>query len=318
MSAPTSISSREVILLVGIGGPSSGGKTTLARLLLSVFQNGLRTDRGGEFRSFIIHEDDFYKPDDQIPVAILPSGEEVADWDVVEALDTESLKKALAHVREHGALPPSYQSKEDLNQKTDAGVDENTIMRLRNHVAQKLHSIIGDRKLILSLLEGFLLYASPNDEAHPLHDIDRLIQVPFFLPVTYSLLKKRRESRKGYVTIGPSGSPHTSDTHIENPTQEQRDEAGDGKHAEHFWVDPPGYVDDITWPRYVRDHAWLLAPDAPPDAAEADLVEMVGEGKYIKQDARLLIAPGMGEGNMTEILEWSTEEILKAIEKFGQ
>ncbi|KAI5293650.1 ribosylnicotinamide kinase [Ascosphaera acerosa] len=54
--------SSEQILLVGIGGPSSGGKTTLARLLLQVFQGGgAATDVG----AFIIHEDDFYKPDDK-------------------------------------------------------------------------------------------------------------------------------------------------------------------------------------------------------------------------------------------------------------
>lgn len=253
----------------------------------------------------------------RIPNATLPSGDQVADWDVVEALDIESLKKALAYVQQHGVLPPFYQSKEDLNQQTDAGVDESTILRLRNHVVERLHSIIGERKLTLPLLEGFLLYAAPNDESHPLHGIDSLIQVPFFLPVTYSLLKKRRESRKGYVTIGPSGSPHESDTHIENPTPEQRGEAIEGKHVEHFWVDPPGYVDDITWPRYVRDHAWLLAPEAPSGTTEAELVKLVGEGKYIKPDTKLLVAVGMGEGNMTEILEWATEEILKAIEQFG-
>lgn len=47
-------------LIVGISGPSSSGKTTLARLLQRIFNNAAPT-----LTTFIIHEDDFYYPDDQ-------------------------------------------------------------------------------------------------------------------------------------------------------------------------------------------------------------------------------------------------------------
>jgi nicotinamide/nicotinate riboside kinase len=39
-------------LIIGISGPSSSGKTTLARLLRDIFPN-----------TFILHEDDFYRPE---------------------------------------------------------------------------------------------------------------------------------------------------------------------------------------------------------------------------------------------------------------
>jgi nicotinamide/nicotinate riboside kinase len=39
-------------LIVGISGASSRGKTTLSRLLRDIFPN-----------TFILHEDDFYKPE---------------------------------------------------------------------------------------------------------------------------------------------------------------------------------------------------------------------------------------------------------------
>lgn len=65
-------------LIVGISGPSSSGKTTLARLLQRIFC-GVRLDgsseaetqgqsaqhQNGKLNTFIIHEDDFYFPDDQ-------------------------------------------------------------------------------------------------------------------------------------------------------------------------------------------------------------------------------------------------------------
>lgn len=41
-------------IIVGISGPSSSGKTTLARLLRDVFPN-----------TFILHEDDFYRAEEE-------------------------------------------------------------------------------------------------------------------------------------------------------------------------------------------------------------------------------------------------------------
>lgn len=50
---------------MGISGPSSSGKTTLARLLQRIFC-GVRGESGGlTVKSFIIHEDDFYFSDDR-------------------------------------------------------------------------------------------------------------------------------------------------------------------------------------------------------------------------------------------------------------
>lgn len=51
-------------IIIGISGPSSSGKTTLARLLRTVFAvHGMKT--------FIIHEDDFYYPDDRCVLPFL-------------------------------------------------------------------------------------------------------------------------------------------------------------------------------------------------------------------------------------------------------
>lgn len=41
-------------LIVAVSGCSSSGKTTLARLLRDIFPN-----------TFILHQDDFYRPEDQ-------------------------------------------------------------------------------------------------------------------------------------------------------------------------------------------------------------------------------------------------------------
>lgn len=46
-------------IIIGFSGPSSSGKTTLARLLRPIFA------ADNKIRTFIIHEDDFYLPDDR-------------------------------------------------------------------------------------------------------------------------------------------------------------------------------------------------------------------------------------------------------------
>lgn len=64
-------------IIIGISGPSSSGKTTLTRLLQAVFsphhkhehehqhQHQRQDELPGIDQTFIIHEDDFYLPDNQ-------------------------------------------------------------------------------------------------------------------------------------------------------------------------------------------------------------------------------------------------------------
>jgi nicotinamide/nicotinate riboside kinase len=54
--------------IIGISGPSSSGKTTLARLLQGIFS---QLD-SPHLTTFIIHEDDFYFPDDKYAPTLPP------------------------------------------------------------------------------------------------------------------------------------------------------------------------------------------------------------------------------------------------------
>ncbi|PGG98649.1 hypothetical protein AJ79_08804 [Helicocarpus griseus UAMH5409] len=366
-SSPPTESNRNTIV-VGISGPSSSGKTTLARLLRTVFTPernagcGLaegdikdrkdidrhkKSDRDEEeLRVFIIHEDDFYKPDDQIPVTTTAAGKRVQDWDTIGALDVRQLTSALSYVRARGTLPPRLKSKEDLNEVKDSGVTEDSIRRIRGEVARRLEGILSSGReargkglsLSLAFLEGFLLYAPAGDEKHALRAVHDNIHVPLFLPATYSVLKERREGRTGYVTIGPAPTPELDEEKEEkrhgaaesddkslgdgNGEGEGEDggigdleEDGDPFPHQNFWTDPPGYVDDIVWPRYIADHAWLLLTDPGTKRSEEELKEAVGEGRDVKEDAGVLVAPGKGAADLTELLEWGVREVLKEVER---
>ncbi|KAJ0426402.1 hypothetical protein BJY00DRAFT_272101 [Aspergillus carlsbadensis] len=325
--------------IIALSGPSSSGKTTLARLLQRIFAH---LDTGSEsaqaqtppILTFIIHEDDFYHPDDKIPYTTTKSGQRIQDWDCVEALDTNFLSASLRYVHEHGHLPPRLRSKEDLNDVSpDSGVDDAVIEELKDAVRGRLSTLIfpkeaeGDGKWTLAILEGFLLFAPPASDArgkHPLRPVHDQIDVHLFLPAPYDLVKERREKRSGYVTIGPAPTPDLPQRSSVSGVGKEEEEgeldldAEDDRPPQNFWTDPPGYVDDIVWPRYVRDHAWLLlAEDQGAKSGGLDLIEdddelvrKAGQGVTLRTDAGVTVSPGQGSLPMAELLKWAVEEVL--------
>jgi hypothetical protein len=102
--------------IVGISGCSSSGKTTLARLLRDIFP-----------ASFILHEDDFYKPENelvslssrwqmtagreswsnQVCAYRLPKRDGLVDWDSIASLSIPDMQTALTHIHSVGTFPVS-------------------------------------------------------------------------------------------------------------------------------------------------------------------------------------------------------------------
>ncbi|OQO09215.1 hypothetical protein B0A48_06107 [Cryoendolithus antarcticus] len=242
MSAPKA-------LLIALSGPSSSGKTTLARLLRDIIPN-----------SFILHEDDFYKTDAEIPVN---PEHNLEDWDCLESLNLPALESALRHVRDHGTIPADPESKEDKNSVGNVDVDAALIERLKLESTSK-----SQNTLPVAIIDGFLLY---SEELKAVRD---LFDVKLFLHTDYHTAKTRREARSGYVTI------------------------------EGFWADPPGYVDKIVWPNYVKDHAFLFHDgDVNGELDEAALTNLDIEGM-----------PMSARGNMTACLKWAYEIVQRALQ----
>lgn len=261
----------------------------------------------------------------------------VQDWDTIGAIDVDFLGSALAYVREHGTLPPRLRSKEDQNEAKDPGVEKELIQSITEEVKVKLNQadfLQDEGDVTIAFLEGFLLFAPPATEnpGHVLRHVHDNIHLHIFLSAPYDTVKSRREARSGYVTIGPAPTPSVEreDTneggneHEGSSSAPVNLEEEDKSEPQNFWTDPPGYVDDIVWPRYVQDHAWLLVAEddeaerqsladryaAGSTQTEEELLRLAGQAVNLRSDAGVVVAPGKGEMPMSKVLRWAVDEIL--------
>lgn len=124
--------------------------------------------------------------------------------------------------------------------------------------------------LRLCIFDGFLLY-SPS-----MASIQKYIDIKLFLRVSYAKAKSRREARSGYVTI------------------------------EGFWEDPPGYVDKIVWPNYVKEHQWMFE-DGDVEGKLKD--DVLAEWKINAQ------ADKGPDVDMETTLNWAVEILMRELER---
>ena len=165
-------------ILIGISGVSSSGKTTLARLLRDIFPN-----------TFVLHEDDFYKTDADIPVNDSAGG--VADWDCLEAIDLPGLENALKYIKVNGMPPPDLLSKEDKNDVGPCEIDRKVVDRLEWQASRWMFQDVPP----IAIIDGFLLYAEGMKQVRELFDVRALLRTDC------ATGKARRENRQGYVTV---------------------------------------------------------------------------------------------------------------------
>ncbi|KAH8827963.1 hypothetical protein DL96DRAFT_1601043 [Flagelloscypha sp. PMI_526] len=169
------------VVLLGVGGATCSGKTTLAKHLNRILPN-----------SVIIHQDDFAPPQELVPIHPIHN---VQDWDAAEgAIDWTRLITFLKTVKETGEIPPDHRSHDHLNVQKDVPIPE----EVKDKWTTKFHSVIKDReqtgqpKVVFGLVDGFLLYWHP--------EVIEQLDARIFLRVPHDVLKKRRHERHGYHT----------------------------------------------------------------------------------------------------------------------
>ncbi|KAL1709185.1 hypothetical protein EV121DRAFT_195359 [Schizophyllum commune] len=169
------------VILVGVGGATCSGKTTLAKHLKRIIPN-----------SVIIHQDVRISPLAQL-IPIHPKYG-VQDWDWPDgAIDWARMIKFLKEVKQTGRIPDDHYSHDHLNEQKDVPIPE----EVRARWTQKFQELAEresrqGEQLVWGLVDGFLLYWHP--------EVFEQLDIRFFLRVPEETLKKRRHERHGYHT----------------------------------------------------------------------------------------------------------------------
>ena len=173
------------VFLLGISGPSSAGKTTLAHLLSIVFTPHVQ---------LLLHGDDFCKD-----ISLIPTCNGYIDADGPRGVDFENLVETLDYVKANGGKPPenfrSWQSNVFPDQEARALriVPKDTLKQLKDKVSEQL----GDAKYSIVIMEGFLLYHSS--------DVRRRLDGKLFVRLDHQEARRRRLTRPSYGAEAKEG-----------------------------------------------------------------------------------------------------------------
>ncbi|KAH9044212.1 P-loop containing nucleoside triphosphate hydrolase protein [Lactarius hengduanensis] len=173
-------SAKTRVILVGIGGATCSGKTTLAKHLRNIIPD-----------SFIIHQDDFTPPEATLPIH--PTFGQ--DWDSAPtAIAWPRLREFLRTVKRTARIPDDHSSHDHLNEQKPVQLGESLATRCKAEISrvQKEVEAASGVRVAWGIVDGFLLYWDP--------EVVDTLDARIFIRVPYDVLKERRSVRSGYAT----------------------------------------------------------------------------------------------------------------------
>ncbi|KAF8348183.1 hypothetical protein F5887DRAFT_1060348 [Amanita rubescens] len=195
------------VILVGIGGATCSGKTTLAKHLHRILPN-----------SIIVHQDvcdshskspNSYRscyrisplcPQHDVPIHPI---HQVQDWDnAAGAIDWPRFVTFLGQTKASGVIPSDHRSHDHLNEQKDIPVSD----ECRQKWTSEFDAC---EDITWIIVDGFLLYWHPEAAEH--------LDTRIFLRVPHDVLKQRRHERHGYHTAAYGEIPQITFENIVYP-----------------------------------------------------------------------------------------------------
>jgi len=166
---------RKRVIMVGVGGVSCSGKTTLAKHLRDCLPD-----------SFVVHQDDFAPPRELIPIHPVYK---IQDWDDAPgAVLWPKMAEELEYVRRTGAVSDQHFSHDQMNEQKDVPVDGKVFQRWKTKFRQ-ITAKYADQgeKVQWVVVDGFLLYWHP--------EVFQALDVRIFIRENEDVVRQRRASR---------------------------------------------------------------------------------------------------------------------------
>ncbi|KAJ7723694.1 hypothetical protein B0H16DRAFT_1333947 [Mycena metata] len=174
------MSKKTRLILVGIGGGTCSGTTTLAKHLQRILPN-----------SIVIHQDDFAQPQELLPIHPVHN---LRDWDAAPSAIWPRLVEFLVKVKVTGKIPVDHRSYNHFNKQRDLPIPS----EVRNKWVGTFKSLLGEgataggEEITWGLVEGFLLYWHP--------EVITQLDARIYLHVSHDVLRARRHERYDYYT----------------------------------------------------------------------------------------------------------------------
>ena len=131
----------------------------------------------------------------------------------------------------------------------------------------------GVQRIHILILEGFLLYFNETPHTTELPPLLSLLDARLLLHTTLTHAVSRRKIRMTYVTV------------------------------EGFFEDPPGYIENVVWPNYVKYHRHLFVNG---DVEKGELSDWARTMAGVKrQDGE--------EMGMKEVVEWGSRVVVQVL-----
>lgn len=134
--------------------------------------------------SILLHEDDFYKHDEEVPIDPKYG---IRLWDDPQALDFDLFEKELDTIKKTGRISQELIHNNNVDDLEKFKISEEFLSQLK----QQFHSL--DPNMRIVIVDGFMIYNNPSIASK--FDLKILIRAP------YKVLKRRRAARPGYKTL---------------------------------------------------------------------------------------------------------------------